>query len=116
MFRVQRSLAFLSATLIIALAPSIFHAFPSVYPTGTTIYQPDKAWNGYTIFPTPEAQGAVLIDMNGNLIRRFEETAFRLAQEGKYANYHGGNPQTINGPSRQKFTPFHVYGKDPISV
>ncbi len=73
MFRTQNWPTRLSVAFIIALAPTIFYAFPSVYPTGTTIYQPDKAWNGYTIFPTPEGQGAVLIDMNGNLIRRFED-------------------------------------------
>ncbi len=73
MFHVQGRAVCLSAALIIVLAPAALNGFPSVYPTGTTIYQPDKAWNGYTIFPTPEAQGAVLIDMNGNLIRRFKE-------------------------------------------
>src|SRR5262249_49085907 len=30
---------------------------PSVYPTGTTIYHPDEAWNGYTVFITPESEG-----------------------------------------------------------
>ncbi len=73
MIRVQSRIARLSVALIVVLTPATFYGFPSVYPTGTTIYQPDKAWNGYTIFPTPEAQGAVLIDMNGNLIRRFKE-------------------------------------------
>ncbi|MDR0291073.1 MAG: thioredoxin, partial [Treponema sp.] len=37
---------------------------PSVYPTGTTIYQKDKAYSGYTVFPS--SHGALLIDMNGN--------------------------------------------------
>ena len=73
MIRNQSRLGCLSAALVVALAAAIAHGFPSVYPTGTTIYNPDKAWNGYTIYPTPEAQGAVLIDMNGNLIRRFKE-------------------------------------------
>jgi hypothetical protein len=49
---------------------------PSTYPTGTTIYYPEKAWNGYTLFQT-ELQhnngfGAVLIDMNGNIINRWK--------------------------------------------
>ncbi|MCK5204725.1 MAG: thioredoxin, partial [Desulfobacterales bacterium] len=39
-------------------------AYPSVYPTGTTIYDPEKCWNGYTIFQAKEV-GATLIDMNG---------------------------------------------------
>ncbi|MDR1541348.1 MAG: aryl-sulfate sulfotransferase [Clostridiales bacterium] len=37
---------------------------PSIFPTGTTIYKKDKAYSGYTIFPS--AKGALLIDMNGN--------------------------------------------------
>ena len=45
--------------------------YPSVYPTGTTIYEPDKCWNGYTIFPAKNA-GAALIDMNGNTIQLWE--------------------------------------------
>ena len=42
--------------------------YPSVYPTGTTIYEPEKCWNGYTIFPAKDA-GAALIDMNGNNLK-----------------------------------------------
>lgn len=42
--------------------------YPSVYPTGTTIYNPEKCWNGYTIFQAKE-QGALLIDMNGGEVR-----------------------------------------------
>lgn len=45
--------------------------YPSVYPTGTTIYDPDKCWNGYTIFQAREL-GAALIDMNGNLVQLWE--------------------------------------------
>jgi hypothetical protein len=38
-------------------------AYPSVYPTGTTIYYPEKCWNGYT---------ATLIDMNGNVVQLWQ--------------------------------------------
>ncbi|APM39215.1 aryl-sulfate sulfotransferase [Clostridium kluyveri] len=38
--------------------------YPSVYPTGVTIYNPEKAWSGYTIFQAAD-EGALLIDMNG---------------------------------------------------
>src|SRR5262245_20902343 len=63
----------LFALLICALVlgPSTLSAFPSVYPTGTTIYKPDKAWNGYTIHQ--HSQGAVLIDMNGNVLKQWRE-------------------------------------------
>lgn len=55
---------------LLALGPTPLFAFPSVYPTGTTIYKPDKAWNGYTIHPNP--QGAIVIDMNGNVVKQWK--------------------------------------------
>ena len=45
----------------------------SVYPTGTTIYDPSKSWNGYTLFQA--AGDAVLIDMNGNTVNRWQGLA-----------------------------------------
>ena len=49
---------------------------PTVYPTGTTIYEPEKCWNGYTIFQSAMFQGrkatAVLIDMNGNVVNQWK--------------------------------------------
>ena len=39
-------------------------AYPSIYPTGTTIFDPDKCWNGYTLYQAREV-GGLLIDMNG---------------------------------------------------
>jgi hypothetical protein len=48
---------------------------PTVFPTGTTIYAPDKCWNGYTLFPAElhrnHGYGAVLINMNGNTVNRW---------------------------------------------
>src|SRR6516165_9092693 len=41
---------------------------PTVYPTGVTVYDPSKAWNGYTIFPAADL-GALLIDMNGSEVQ-----------------------------------------------
>ena len=37
---------------------------PTIHPTGTTIYDPSRCFNGYTIFSAPEL-GAMLINMNG---------------------------------------------------
>ncbi len=42
--------------------------YPSVYPTGVTVYDPAKCWNGYTIFQANEL-GALLIDMNGTEVQ-----------------------------------------------
>ncbi len=48
----------------------------SIYPTGTTIYDPEKCWNGYTIFQAAMFQNnkstAVLIDMNGNVVNQWK--------------------------------------------
>lgn len=44
---------------------------PTIYPTGATLYNPDKAFSGYTVFQA-YGQGAVLIDMNGREIRMWK--------------------------------------------
>jgi len=44
---------------------------PSVYPTGSTIYYPEKCWNGYTVFQAKDV-GAALIDMNGNVVQLWQ--------------------------------------------
>ncbi|ANZ63728.1 thioredoxin [Secundilactobacillus paracollinoides] len=41
--------------------------YPRIYPTGTTIYDPKRFYNGLTIFPS--AKGALLIDMDGNEVQ-----------------------------------------------
>jgi hypothetical protein len=70
----RRGASFASVLCAVIFAVPAAHAAPSVYPTGTTIYDPDKAWSGYTVFVLPES-GAVLIDMNGNTVRAWEQFA-----------------------------------------
>ncbi len=41
--------------------------YPSVFPTGVTLYNKEKAWSGYTLYPS--TKGALLIDMNGNEVK-----------------------------------------------
>jgi hypothetical protein len=53
--------------------PAALSGLPSVYPTGTTIFHPDKTWNGYTVFITPDSDGVILIDMNGRVVRQWKE-------------------------------------------
>lgn len=45
---------------------------PTIHPTGVTIYNPEKAWGGYTLMPILGA-GAVLIDMNGNVVKYWKD-------------------------------------------
>jgi hypothetical protein len=55
---------------------SALFAAPTVYPTGTTIYNPEKAWNGYTVIscsaPPSANSSTYLIDMNGNEVHRWK--------------------------------------------
>ncbi len=45
----------------------------SVYPTGTAIYDPEKAWNGYTLLKT-SGQWLLLADHHGAAQRVFRVT------------------------------------------
>ena len=47
----------------------------SVFPTGTIKYDPQKAYNGYTLVPTIN-DGILLFDMNGNEVRRWDFRGF----------------------------------------
>jgi len=47
---------------------------PSVHPTGTIVYKPEKCFNGYTLFPAFE-HGATLIDMNGGVVNHWHNLA-----------------------------------------
>jgi hypothetical protein len=73
MTHVQRTLALYGVVLAIAVIPMRSQPAPSVYPTGTTIYKPDKTWNGYTVLNATGSSGAAVIDMNGTELKRWEE-------------------------------------------
>jgi hypothetical protein len=53
-------------------ADSIVSAAPSVYPTGVTIYDPARTWNGYTVLSPLATQAVLVIDMNGNVVKRWD--------------------------------------------
>jgi len=65
----------------VVFMPGTLFASPSVFPTGVTIYKPDKCWNGYTVLSnvmpgthaeSREKRGVVLIDMNGNIVHSWK--------------------------------------------
>ena len=43
----------------------------TVYPIGTTIYDPDKSYGGYTLIDFLSEPEIVLIDMNGNIVHKW---------------------------------------------
>jgi arylsulfotransferase ASST len=62
----------LGVALLIVLIPCVALAFPTVFPHQTTIYQPEKCYNGYTVFGDEvEGSGTLLIDMNGNVVHKW---------------------------------------------
>ncbi len=57
-------------------------AAPTVFPTGVTIYNPEKAYNGYTLLCVLRAtpHGLPLIDMNGNVVNKWMRVEGQPAQ------------------------------------
>lgn len=66
----KRSIGLVAAAALSAAL--MVWAGPSVFPTGTTIYDPAKAWNGYTVLSPLGGNAAIVIDMNGNVVKRWE--------------------------------------------
>ncbi len=73
------------AAICLGVASTLM-AIPSVFPTGTTIFDPEKTWSGYTIIDAADRNGAVLLDMNGNIVRRWPQ----LAGMGPFRMMPGG--------------------------
>src|SRR6187397_122276 len=63
---------FVGATLVASAMPAVLRGAPTVFPTGTTIYDPDKAWNGFTVLSTLDTPAVLVIDMNGRTVKRWD--------------------------------------------
>ena len=61
-----------AAAAVIVHACAMTLTAQSVYPTGTTIYDPARAWSGYTVLSPLQTQAVVLIDMNGTVVKRWD--------------------------------------------
>lgn len=60
---------------VLFIAAAAANAGPRIYPTGVTLYDPAKAWNGYVIFAAPDER-THLIDMNGNEVQSWKYSGF----------------------------------------
>jgi len=63
---------FAVTTVALAVLSAIGQAGPSVYPTGTTTYDPKAAWNGFTVLSLLQTQSVVVIDMNGKVVKQWD--------------------------------------------
>lgn len=75
MSRFSRMIAAGAAVAAIAFGMSAAGAHPSVYPTGTTIYDPARAYSSFIAFSAPDGVTRV-IDMNGNEVHRWAHFGF----------------------------------------
>jgi len=60
--------ATLVGVIVSVILSGMAFAFPSVHPTGVTIYKPDKCFSGYTLLPVRRNKPVMLMDMNGNIV------------------------------------------------
>jgi hypothetical protein len=82
-----------AAIALYALATS--PAAQTVYPTGTTIYDPDRAWNGFTVLSPLATQAVLVIDMNGNVVKRWD--GFNNSAGGPARVFPGGFVMSASG-------------------
>ena len=68
-----------AAALAALLTPATVWAAPTVFPTGTTIYNPEKCWNGFTVLSNVtfgehrQHRGVPVYDMNGNKVHVWKD-------------------------------------------
>src|SRR5688500_2204340 len=61
-----------AAAVLVVRAITLTLTAQTVYPTGTTIYEPDRAWNGFTVLSALQTQAVLVIDMNGTIVKRWD--------------------------------------------
>ncbi|HVQ15432.1 MAG TPA: aryl-sulfate sulfotransferase, partial [Vicinamibacterales bacterium] len=66
-------LTYVCATAVALCALASRPAAQSVYPTGTTIYDPDRSWNGFTVLSPLGTPAVLVIDMNGSVVKRWDD-------------------------------------------
>jgi hypothetical protein len=86
---------FACAAIIVSCALTPSPTAQSVYPTGTTIYDPDRSWNGFTVLSPLAGQAVLVIDMNGNVVKRWE--GFNNSAGGPARVFPGGFVMAASG-------------------
>jgi hypothetical protein len=103
---------FVGATVVASALPSALCAAPTVFPTGTTIYDPAKAWSGFTVLSTLDTPAVLVIDMNGRTVKRWD--GFDLSAGGPARVLPGGVVIAPTGanPGHQESTALAAIGFD----
>ena len=94
----------LTSAFVAALAAvsTLIGTAQTVYPTGTTIYDPARAWSGFTVLSPLQTQAVVVIDMNGTVVKRWD--GFNNSAGGPARVLPGGIVVAASGanPPRQE--------------
>ena len=108
-------IAWVSAA-VLAGHPSKIPAAPSVYPTGTTIYNPSETWNGYTVLTLLATPAVVVIDMNGQEVKRWDN--FNNAAGGPARILPNGTVMAAYGarPPHQESLGLEIRDFDDVSL
>ena len=90
------------ASIAVLVLCAVSLAAQSVYPTGTTIYDPNRAWSGYTVLSPLNTQAVIVIDMNGNVVKQWD--GFVNSAGGPARIFPNGVVMAANGtnPPRQE--------------
>lgn len=90
------------AAAVFVSACGLIVAAQSVYPTGTTIYDPGRAWSGYTVLSPLGAPAVIVIDMNGKVVKQWD--GFVNSAGGPARVFPNGVVMAANGnnPPRQE--------------
>jgi len=80
---------------IVLSALSLRPVAQTVYPTGTTIYDPERSWNGFTVLSPLGTQAVLVVDMNGNVVKRWD--GFNNSAGGPARVFPGGIVMSANG-------------------
>jgi hypothetical protein len=79
---------FVGAAAAASALPAMLRAAPTVFPTGTTIYDPARAWSGFTVLSTLDTPAVLVIDMNGRTVKRWD--GFNVSAGGPARILPGG--------------------------
>jgi uncharacterized protein YuzE len=104
-----KRIQFFSAVAIVLCATAAISA-PTVYPTGTTIYDPERSWSGFTVLSPLGEEAAIVIDMNGNVVKSWE--GYRNSAGGPVRILPGGQVIAAVGANPPKQESLELVQKD----
>lgn len=81
--------------LLLVAAVAVTAIAQTVFPTGTTIFDPDRAWSGFTVLSPLATPAVPVIDMNGAIVKRWD--GFNNSAGGPARVLPGGYVIAANG-------------------